>query len=246
MCRLPFYLLVLCCVIILPAIKGLLPPFIKVCNFTSPDFAKCAVESGKAALPSILKGNRELDIPPFHPLKIPLVEFSSGSFRLNATDVVMDGYHNFNITDVKFDKEQQFLEIDSTSPLFELNFHINIDGKLGSLRIEGNGPTVIKLYNGTFAYKFNYKTHKENGKTFASYEKDEFVAKPAHVYIHIDNLFSGNKLLGDNMNKFLNENWPDILEELRPVVSEMVGSVTRRMLVNLFKETPLEDMFIGY
>ncbi|KAK9879081.1 hypothetical protein WA026_003895 [Henosepilachna vigintioctopunctata] len=225
MIGLPLYIISF--VLVLPVIKGQLPSYIVPCHLGA-DFSECALKNAKAAVPSLLD------------------EYSAGNLRLNGTDVVVKGFENFEIIKILYEKENNVLGLELSNPLLEIDFHINIDGKIGGLAIEGNGPANFKLFNASYVYKFFYNTNKKDGKTYASYDKDDFITKPTKLSIQIDNLFNGNKLLGDNMNKVLNENWPEVLNELRPVVSEVVGSVARRMLMHVFRKVPLEDLFLGY
>ncbi|KAK9879078.1 hypothetical protein WA026_003892 [Henosepilachna vigintioctopunctata] len=236
----------ICLLIVFPAIGGQLPPYLKPCQLKSPDFTKCAIKNANSAIPSLLGGVKEFDVPSFTPLRIPLVQFSSGDLFLNGTDLVLTGFPDFTVTNFLFDPEKRLMGLDLKNPKLEIDLQININGKIGSLRIEGNGPAKFILYAANYMYRLNYTTKQKKGKTHAIFEKDDFEIKPENLHIHIDNLFNGNKLLGDNMNKVLNENWPEVLKELRPVISEVVGSIIRRMLVNLFRKVPLEELLIGY
>lgn len=38
----------------------------------------------------------------------------------------------------------------------------------------------------------------------------------------MDNLFNGDKLLGDTTNQFLDENWRDLFNELKPIMLKAV------------------------
>lgn len=63
-------------------------------------------------------------------------------------------------------------------------------------------------------------------------------------YMQLSNLFNGDKLLGDNMNLFLNDNWQDILKELKPVTKDAFGKIFMSIINNVFAKLPYKDMFL--
>lgn len=63
------------------------------------------------------------------------------------------------------------------------------------------------------------------------------------LFVNFENLFNGNKELGDTTNNFFNENWKDILKEIKPAVSESVGQVFESLISNVFTSIPYEDFF---
>lgn len=63
------------------------------------------------------------------------------------------------------------------------------------------------------------------------------------MYLNLENLFNGNKALGDNMNLFLNENWQIILQELKPAVRETLAQILSGIINNVFDKLPYSDLF---
>lgn len=62
--------------------------------------------------------------------------------------------------------------------------------------------------------------------------------------MHFENLFNGDKLLGDTSNQFFNENWTDILAELKPVLRDTIGGILQTIIGSVFAAFPYEDLFI--
>lgn len=62
--------------------------------------------------------------------------------------------------------------------------------------------------------------------------------------IHFSNLFNGDQALGENMNRFLNENWRSIFEEMKPVLFDTFGKVINTYFNNIFATVPYKDMFL--
>lgn len=62
------------------------------------------------------------------------------------------------------------------------------------------------------------------------------------VKIHLSNLFDGNTWLGDNMNKFLNENW-QLIDELKKPISTVSAEVYKEAFNSLFEKIPYDEIF---
>lgn len=62
--------------------------------------------------------------------------------------------------------------------------------------------------------------------------------------MNLKNLFNGNKLLGDTMNQFLNDNWKDILREFMPAISASFNGVFKNMMNKVFIGIPYNELFL--
>lgn len=51
-------------------------------------------------------------------------------------------------------------------------------------------------------------------------------------------------MLGDNMNRFLDENWKDVTDELYPSLKEAVGAIVTSIARGLFSKIPFDDLFL--
>lgn len=63
--------------------------------------------------------------------------------------------------------------------------------------------------------------------------------------MNFGNLFKGDKALGDNTNKFLNENWQDILNELKANLFDAFGQVVESLINSVFSKIQYKDLFIN-
>lgn len=57
------------------------------------------------------------------------------------------------------------------------------------------------------------------------------------------NLFNGNKALGQNIVKFMNENWKEILDDLKQTIVDGFGNVFSSIINHVFSNFPYEEMF---
>lgn len=57
------------------------------------------------------------------------------------------------------------------------------------------------------------------------------------------NLFNGNKALGQNIIKFMNENWKEILEDLKQTIVDGFGNVFSSIINHVFSNFPYDEVF---
>lgn len=62
--------------------------------------------------------------------------------------------------------------------------------------------------------------------------------------MHFENLFNGDKLLGDTTNTFLNENWADILKEMKRVFRDTIGGILKNIIGSVFAAYPYTYFFV--
>lgn len=51
-------------------------------------------------------------------------------------------------------------------------------------------------------------------------------------------------IAGDNMNRFLNENWPEILKELKPSIDDTFGAAFQAIADRIFHKVPLNMVLL--
>lgn len=102
---------------------------------------------------------------------------------------------------------------------------------------------ILSLANVLVKMQFAGVPMEKDGKTYMKVEKFRMDLEPKGMHFKIDNLFNGDKALGDNMNLFLNENWQDIYRELRASITSAFGKVFHTVIGHVFTKYPYEDFF---
>lgn len=99
------------------------------------------------------------------------------------------------------------------------------------------------LENVTFKYGFDLKPLDKNGETSALLDHNTLELDPDNVHYQFDNLFNGDKTLGDNFNVFINENWFDIYNEVGPSFTKGLGLVLKNLLNNILEKFTFAELF---
>lgn len=62
--------------------------------------------------------------------------------------------------------------------------------------------------------------------------------------MNFENLFNGDQVLSKSTNQFLNENWKDILGELKPVMTKAIGGIYKAIAEPIFNKFPYEELYL--
>jgi len=224
-----------------------------LCKKNDPNLDKCLMTSLQEVIPELADGYPKLRIPAIEPFELPSLEINHGqgsgksvSIDLKLKDVKIMGLTSTMINSLKIDVDNYKLtgKISFSKPL-EITGQYTINGKVLVLPITGSGPCKIVLHDPELELKEVLGTpNQKNGKTFVQVKKiDLKLIKVKKLNIKLENLFNGNKQLGDSMNTILNENWTVLLEELQPAVEEAVAVIAQDIVNKALQKTAYTDIF---
>ncbi|XP_023019080.2 protein takeout [Leptinotarsa decemlineata] len=224
-----------------------LPPYITPCRKSDPNLNECAKQRGNDAIPFLIRGDKAYKIPSFDPAHISLVDVDQGELKFKLKDMHMTGLNTTQILDAKLDfKNKHFyfkVFIDETKVVSRYE----VSGKVASIAIEGEGPAEIISTNITVEYFFDYDLiTKKDGKQYFNLDtlKSNLTAHVEKTHYNFGNLFGGNKLLGDNFNKFLNENTHELEDSAGKSNREIINAIVSSVFQGIFKNVSFDEMFL--
>lgn len=97
--------------------------------------------------------------------------------------------------------------------------------------------------NPDFLVRFNGKSVTKNGKTYLKAENTKLSFSLSRMILYLGNLYKGDKVLGDNTNLFLNENWQEVWPEIRKSVYSAFSQIIENVLNNMFAKVPYDELF---
>ncbi|PSN34090.1 hypothetical protein C0J52_12945 [Blattella germanica] len=169
-------------------------------------------------------------------LLLPIVGHGNGTFNIkdlhdfirsaklsNAFGVVQMDLEKFHNIQEAVDKVLNLKRVDIT--------------RLVAMRVDSKTPGDVE---GTYGYDYDL-VKKKDDKVYMVPKNPHFEFKAKKLTIRLENLFNGDKFLGDNMNTFLNENWEDILKDVGPVIAEAIGQFINQILTNVFSIVTFSD-----
>ncbi|XP_005188218.3 protein takeout [Musca domestica] len=211
----------------------------------------CLVKAANEVTQKYYGGNRDVNLLPFDPLRIKVFELEKSptspvNVGFKFTDVELQGLKNMHVT--KFDGLNADMKgrnvFEATVPEVVLKGHYEMEGRVLLLPIVGNGQCEIKMKNIQLKYAFDLKPLEKDGKTYAVLEHVKMDLIPGETYFHFENLFNGDKALGDNMNEFINTNSKDITKEILPSFSKSLSLLIKQMINAFYEKHPFADHFL--
>nr|CAD7411581.1 unnamed protein product [Timema cristinae] len=105
--------------------------------------------------------------------------------------------------------------------------------------------SCLEAINSSETFKMHMEKYKQdNGKEYwrvIGSDVPKFYVTRA--YIHIDNLFNGDKVLGETTNLFLEENWKELVKDFEPLFSGALDSLLKQVLGPIFDKVPYDEIF---
>ncbi|KAG8301211.1 hypothetical protein J6590_058206 [Homalodisca vitripennis] len=215
------------------------------------------------------EGVPALGVLTIDPLRVThlLIDQGTGpvSIKLDFNELDIHGLGSARIDRVKVDWDKYTIEVDATvlEPVI-LDGQYKINGKVLILPIQGNGhsnltlgwppraahmlherilsQTIGEIKNVKAKILILGKSMKKNGQEHMDVDKFNLHFTTKKLHMNLENLFNGDKALGDNMNIFLNENWQDILKELQPSIEEALGQTFKAIANRIFHKVPMNQI----
>ncbi|XP_065214845.1 protein takeout-like [Planococcus citri] len=218
------------------------------CKQSDPQFDQCVTKAVNEAVPELVKGVPRFGLPPIDPLRISTLSIDQGhgpvAIKMDFNDLDIVNIGTADVKDVKVDmgKKAINMKLDLSAPVI-LEGHYKVSGKVLVLPIQGDGRSKFTLSGFKAEATCNFKETTKDGETFWSLDNMDFNFSVTKLHIIMENLFNGDKALGDNMNVFLNENWPEILGELRGAFRTAFASAFSEIAQRFFEKVPIEQVF---
>ncbi|XP_075164745.1 protein takeout-like [Haematobia irritans] len=195
-------------------------------------------------------GSRDINLLPIDPLRVKKMVLerdptSPVNIDITFTDFDIIGFKNLKISSVEGFKEDfgGRNTIQGSIDSLRLIGLYKVDGRVLILPVVGHGDCDLLMDKPKFKLSFDFKKVEKNGKIFISLEHIKLELIPTSIHFKFDNLFNGNKELGDNFNVFINENWVDIWNEIGSTFTSAVGVVLKKLINNFFEKDPAHTYF---
>lgn len=129
-------------------------------------------------------------------------------------------------------------------PNLQIAADYSIGGRVLLLPIQGEGRSNLTLSNISAVIKILGSNVEVRGKPYFQIDKLTVSVEPKRMLLYFENLYRGDKRLGDSTNQFLNENWADIYRELRPSIEDTIAQVLKGIIGQFFAKTSYTKLFL--
>lgn len=197
-------------------------------------------------------GIPSLDIPSIDPLKFDNVEINQGGnnarFKLKSSfkNVEISGFSASKLkrTAIKFDKFALKSELFTDRLDFVGDYEM--DGQIIFLPIRGEGRANISMHQMTSKHelKGEYVVNPKDGETYMNVTSYKIKLKPKWVTFDFQNLFNGDRILGQTMNDFMNQNWKAVFEGLASEYEKFFNARYTTLSKKVFDRIPMKKIFL--
>ncbi|KAJ3650906.1 hypothetical protein Zmor_016981 [Zophobas morio] len=223
------------------------PPNFKRCLRKDPEFKKCYIKAAQFGITQLTKPYKAFDLPNLEPLLVPSLTIA-GRGGVVDVDQTFKNCKVHGLTTMKLDKfELNFTNktLDIVAGIKKLAFECEykLDGKVLLLTIQGEGDSLITFSDFRAVFNASFEEVTKGAKTYYKTGRTELVSRTGNMHFQFDNLFNGNKELGDNINSVLNDNWKQIFDELYPDYNEVVRRILTDIMTKIWDNVSLEEFF---
>ncbi|XP_014278509.1 protein takeout [Halyomorpha halys] len=227
-----------------------LPGGIKKCK-NDKTLNDCIQKQSKAVTNALSKGDPKFGIPVVDPLFVPKIEQTQGggtkSISLNLTleNINIFGFSKSEIVKTDFDTSKKFLSLTFKVPKLKLVADYNMNGKFLVIPITGQGKVTVIMDNVEVVSTVIYKLEKKKGAEYAVFDPNpRLTYTTTKANYNLENLFNGDKALGDATNKMLNENWKEFTDAMGPGIAGGIGKVYGLVLSKMTSSMPFKELFL--
>lgn len=220
-------------------------------NRCKPGDEPCIIQAITDTFHKFQNGVPALALAPLDPLRVDEMDIVQGqgpvNIVLNFKNVDITGFKDVIVKKAKgLTSNPNVIEMNLLLPVASLIGSYKIKGKVLILPIQGEGTSNMTMENCDFIMKFNGGLEKKaDGKKYYQMNKIKATFDTTRFHMQLSNLFNGDKALGDSMNQFLNDNWEDILKELKPAIIGSFTKIFRAIISNVFENVPYDELFLN-
>lgn len=142
----------------------------------------------------------------------------------------------------KFDKKFG-LKTEAQTKNIEISGDYTMDGKILVLPIKGVGKTNITLTDVTTLIDIRGDYFEKEGETYIEVKSFKLKLKPKRVRFLFENIFRGDKVLSETINKFMDENWEVVANALLPDYELLLGERFKVVSNRIFNNVPTKILF---
>ncbi|GLG93796.1 Uncharacterized protein GBIM_01145 [Gryllus bimaculatus] len=92
-------------------------------------------------------------------------------------------------------------------------------------------------------YQQKYDLEKKGDRYFLKFPDSSATFNCSKAHFTMENLFNGDKQLGNTLNNFLNENWRAVVDDLGQPFVDASAQVIRQFTYTIVGDVPYDDIF---
>ncbi|KAF5306613.1 hypothetical protein FQA39_LY08802 [Lamprigera yunnana] len=201
--------------------------YIHVCPFSHQNISACIIESITFLKPHLKKGLPELGVPPLEPLSLDILRIGDeSSITTNLTNINVWSASNFEIVklNASVSKNTRKFIFKVFIPNLAIEGDYSINTVLSIIQLKGSGPFYANITDVQFQCVLKGKRVSEGDTDYVKFEKMKCIAEFGKPFIHFENLFNGDPIVGTGINAAIQDNIELLFNEIKPQIIETLSN----------------------
>jgi len=233
------------CVMLTCAAERSIPNFIHVCRKNDPLLDDCMVKSIETLRPYLVKGIPELDVPSIDPMIIGDLLMSertrTNGLRLSAKKIRAFGASLFKLKKIEVVEYGRLYNVEAFFPKLNIDGVYEINGQMLQIPVKGSGPLSANYTDCTGNIRLMFERKQEND--LVHLKKLIIKIKVGGGRVRLDNLFNGDRILGDAVNNAINQNFDSASRDIIPIVERALQRVIKDIATKITKNFTYKQVF---
>uniref|UniRef100_A0A182PKI0 Uncharacterized protein n=1 Tax=Anopheles epiroticus TaxID=199890 RepID=A0A182PKI0_9DIPT len=221
-----------------------LPEYLHVCHREDPKLTECMKESIETLRPYLARGIPELDIPSIDPILLGdliVAESVPGQgVSISAKDIKAYGPSNFKLKKLNVIEYGKIYSFELELPHLYVEGRYVVDGRILLLPVKGSGKFTGNFTQGIGSVRIKGDRKRINGKDHLSLAKLDIKIRVSDGRVKLENLFGGDRVLGEIINETINQNFNLLSTELIPLIEKALQRIFKRTGNKILERFPEE------
>ncbi|XP_055918755.1 protein takeout [Eupeodes corollae] len=223
-----------------------LPSTLKKCSRNDPDINACIIKAVNMVRPLLATGDLGdgYHTPPLEPLCLDNIEMGRGrQFRATFSDIQAKGGSDFIIDKLSANTSAIAFDLAITLPKISFTGKYTLRIKLLLLDIQGAGDMKGYFENAKAVVKMRGERYFKNSVEYVRFTKMPIRISVSNMKIQLNNLFNGDKVLGQVGNSIINENQELYLSEIIPGLEKGLSQKFLDIANEILDTATYDEMF---
>ncbi|XP_050679017.1 protein takeout-like [Leptidea sinapis] len=205
---------------------------------------KCLKESAQTLLPIFALGIPEYKTHSLDPLSLDKVDADNSNLKFQLTNLKVTGLKDCEVKQLERDLEKSKIFVNVLCSV-GLDGHYDMKGRILILPIEGNGKVEANIKNILIKVDVNVSETQKGTHKYWHIESWNHSFEPkGKSSIKFENLFNGNKALGQAAEDAMKGNGNEIIKEIGPPVIKSITAKVVESVQRFFHAVPLNDLVL--
>ncbi|XP_063223830.1 circadian clock-controlled protein daywake-like [Bacillus rossius redtenbacheri] len=184
------------------------------------------------------------NIPVLDPLVVKELRLGDAFVAMTLKNMIIRGFSSYTVVKKEHDILLKRMYADLSVPQLVVDSEYEISGSLLNHLIVGRGYSNTTIDDLKIKYVMDYDLiQKADGKVYVINNDSETFFDITGGKMYLSDLFDGNKELGESVNKFLNDHFLAVFQQMSAPIGLKIVNIMEDVQNQLFNLIPFNDLY---